>query len=302
MTKIVGLFDVDSKIPNLALMKISAHFKNKGYETEFYSPLFHDKYDLIFASKIFMYPHQNDYYLRKDMIKGGPGFDIYSKLPSKIDHVYPDYSLYNTIDFAMGYISKGCIRNCEFCIIPEMEGLTYKFADLEEFWKDQEKVMLLDNNILSCKYHLTELKKLIDSGVRIDFNQGLDIRLINKKNARLLSKIPRWKGLRLRFAFDDPKLAKIIEKKLFILNDAGISNGAIQFYLLIGYDTTHQENLMRLRFLRKKRIAVFVMPYNKMDPYQKYFARWINRYFYKYQDFQDYLSEDNKLKILSGLN
>lgn len=300
LNKIIGLFNVDSKIPNLALMKISAFFKKKGYRTESYSPLFHHDYHLVFASKIFSYPHLNDIYLRKGMIKGGPGFDHHSKLPFKIDHVYPDYSLYN-LDFAMGYITKGCMRNCKFCIVPEMEGQIYKSADLEEFRKDQERVMLLDNNILSYKYHLKELKKLIDSRVRVDFNQGLDIRLITKKNARLLSKIPRWKGLRLRFAFDDPNLKKTIEKKLIILNNAGISNGVLQFYMLIGFNTNHQENMMRLDFLKKKKIAAFVMPFDKTDLYQKSFTRWVNRYFYKYQNFQDYLVKRDQLKILAKL-
>lgn len=287
--KKVGLFDVDSVIPNLALMKLSAYYKEWNYDVEFYSPLFHSEYWLIYASKIFKYPHFNDAYIRDNMIKGGPGFNIHWKLDSKIDHIYPDYELYHC-DYAIGYITKGCIRNCPWCIIPKMEGMIYKFAELEEFCKDQEKVRLLDNNILAYKNHLEELKKLRDSRKRIDFNQGLDIRLITYENAKILHEIKRWKGLRLRFAFDDPTLKKIIKYKLEILNEVGISNGTIQFYVLIGFNTTHQENLMRVLFLKEKRIDVFVMPFNKMDPYQKSFARWVNRHYYKYQTWEDYIS------------
>lgn len=285
----IGLFDVDSKIPNLALMKLSAYYKKKNYQVEFYSPLFHNEYKIIVASKIFKYPHPNDAYIRKDMIKGGPGFDIYIKLDNKIDHIYPDYDLYHC-NYAMGYITKGCPRSCEWCIVPKMEGNIHKFAELEEFCKDQEKVRLLDNNILAYKHHIEELKKLIDSEKRIDFNQGLDIRLITYKNAKLLNEIPRWKGLRLRFAFDNPNLRKIIDKKLKILNEVGISNGTIQFYVLIGFNTTHQENLMRIQFLQEKRIDIFVMPFNKLDPYQRAFTRWVNRHFYKYETWDYYLS------------
>lgn len=280
---------MDSVIPNLALMKISAYYKEWCFEPEIYSPLFHSAYCLIYASKIFKYPHPNDAYVRDDMIKGGPGFNIHWKLDSHIDHTYPDYELYSC-DYALGYITKGCIRNCKFCIVPEMEGRIHKFAELEEFCKDQEKVRLLDNNILAYKDHITELKKLRDSKKRIDFNQGLDIRLITSENAKLLHEIKRWKGLRLRFAFDDPSLEKIIKYKLEILNDVGISNGTIQFYVLIGFNTTHQENLMRVLFLKEKGIDVFAMPYNKMDPYQKNFARWVNRYYYKYQTWEEYIS------------
>jgi len=290
---------VDSVMPNLALMKLSAYYKKWSYEVEFYSPLFHDEYWLIFASKIFKYPHFNDAYIRDDMILGGPGFyfsknfrknfHVMKKLQKEIDHIYPDYELYHC-DYGLGYITKGCIRDCEFCIVPDFEGNIYKFAELEEFCKDQERVKLLDNNILAYKDHINELRKLRDSGKRIDFNQGLDIRLITLENAKLLHEIKRWKGLRLRFAFDDPSLRKLIKSKLKILNDAGISNGTIQFYVLIGFNTTHRENLIRVKDLRKRGIDVFIMPYDKMDPYQKAFARWVNRHYDKYQTWENYIS------------
>ena len=230
--KIIGLLDEDYKretnlfntprqFPNLALMKISAYYKQKGYQVEGYSPIFHNKYHKIFVSKVFDWNSPIHSYIKKDMIKGGSGYDLCKNLHDKIEHIYPDYSLYG-IDYAMGFITRGCIRNCSFCIVPKKEGYIRKNADVEEFCKAQEKVRLLDNNILAYKDHITELKKLRDSGKRIDFNQGLDIRLITSENAKLLHEIKRWKGLRLRFAFDDPSLEKIIKYKLEILNDVGI--------------------------------------------------------------------------------
>ncbi len=304
--KKIGLFDIDSRIPNLALMKLSSYYKQQCLETEFYSPLLHSEYWLIYASKIFNYPHPNDAYLRDDMILGGSGFyfsekfkknfHVLKKLPKKFDHMYPDYDLYEC-DYSVGYITKGCIRTCGFCIVPKLEGMIYKFADLDEFCHDQNNVKLLDNNILAYKNHIDELRNLRNSEKRIDFNQGLDIRLITSENAKLLSEIKRWKGLRLRFAFDNLQLKKLIEYKLKILNDMGITNGCIQFYVLIGYNTNHQENLKRILFLKEKRIDIFVMPYNKMDPYQKSFARWVNRRFYKYQTWEDYVQKVQKRRF-----
>jgi hypothetical protein len=191
----------------------------------------------------------------------------------------------------MGYLTRGCIRECSFCVVPKMEGSVRKVAELEEFYRDQERIMLLDNNILAYKDHLKELQKLKELGKRIEFTQGFDIRLITKENAEILSEIPRWKGYRLKFAFDNPDLKKIVGTKLKILNFAGISNGTLQFYVLIGFNTSYQEDLMRVKFLKEKGIAVFVMPYDKMDPYQMHFARWVNRYFYKYEAFEEYLSK-----------
>lgn len=285
----IGLFSVDSVIPNLALMKLSAYYKKWKYNTEKYSPLLHSEYWLIYASKVFKYPHPNDAYVRENMIKGGPGFNIYTKLCEEVDHYYPDYGLYNC-DYAMGYLTKGCIRTCEWCIVPEMEGNIHKFAELKEFTENQTKIKLLDNNILAYKNHIEEIEKLRDSKKQIDFNQGLDIRLITKENASILREIRRWKGLRYRFAFDNPHDKKLIKYKLEILYDAGFTNGILQFYVLIGFNTLPREDLMRVNFLKRRGIDAFVMPFNKMDPYQKKFARWVNRHYYKKCSFKEYLS------------
>ena len=289
---IVGLFDVDGKIPNLALMKLSAYYKKWCYETERYSPIQHSKYHLVFASKLFKYPHPNDGYIRNDMIKGGPGFNIHIKLPEAIDHIYPDYELYNC-DYALGYLTKGCPRSCKHCIVPEMEGNIHKFANLEEFCKNQEKVRLLDNNILAYENHIEELQKLSNTKKKIDFTQGLDIRLITKENAPILREIKKWDGLRYKFAFDDPCLKRIIENKLKILFDVGFTPGILQFYVLIGFNTTSKQNLMRVNFLKEKGIDPFVMPFNKVDPYQKHFARWVNRHLYRKCSWKEYISNKN---------
>jgi len=293
MKPIIGLFDVDGKIPNLALMKLSAFYKKWGYQTELYSPLFHSNYWLIFASKVFKYAHPNDAYIREEMIKGGPGFDIHIKLPEEIDHIYPDYSLYNC-DYSLGYITKGCLRNCEFCIVPSMEGNIHKFANLEEFHRNQEKIRLLDNNILAYEHHIEELTKLQETKKRIDFTQGFDIRLITRENAEIIREIRHWDGLRYKFAFDDPNLKKIIEYKLDILFNAGFTPGILQFYFLIGFNTSPQEDLMRLHFLTEKGIDPFAMPYNKENQYQKAFARWVNRHLYRKCSFKEYLSHKNE--------
>jgi len=285
----IGLFSVDSIIPNLALMKISAYYKEWKYKTEKYSPLFHSEYWLVFASKIFKYPHPNDAYIRENMIKGGSGFNLYMKLDEDIDHIYPDYKLYNC-EFSIGNITRGCFRSCAWCIIPQSEGNIHKFAELEEFTQHQDRVKLLDSNILAYENHIEELEKLRDSKKRIDFTQGLDIRLITKENANVIREIKNWKGLRYRFAFDDPNLKNIIETKLHILYSIGFTSGILQFYILIGFNTSLQQDLMRVHFLQEKGIDIFAMPYNKLDPHQRKFARWVNRHYYKYCSWKEFNS------------
>jgi len=293
----IGLFDIDSKIGNLALMKLSTYHKRLGDEVEFYDPFFYKEYDRVYVSKIFFYEHPNDKYIKNWMIKGGTGLDIYAKLPYNVEHIYPDYDLYG-IDYAMGFITRGCIRNCSFCVVPKKEGMVRKNADYTEFTKEQENVMLMDNNILAYKNHLEELEKLKweNTHKHFDFNQGLDIRLINNENARALREIKIWKG-KYRFSMDHPNMEKIFEKKIKILNDAGISNGILRVFLLVGYDTTPEEDMKRIQFLKERKIKAFVMPFNKFDKYQSRLARWVNRFYYGYISFEEFCDNFTKADL-----
>ncbi len=287
--------------PNLALMKISAYYKKKGYKVEWYTPIkkYYNDYHKIFVSKVFTRKTPMDSYLTKDMIIGGTGYDLSTKLPDKIEHIYPDYDLYG-IDYAMGFITRGCIRSCDFCIVQNKEGMIHKHADFEEFWNDQKHIRFLDNNFLSYKNHIDELKKIIDINKRIDFYHGLDIRLINNVNASLLRKIQLWSGKRYTFAFDDIKSKLVIEKKLKILNDNGIKNSEINFFVLIGFNSTLKEDLIRINLLRDNKIRVYVMPYNKtiqhQEQYQKDLLKWVNyKPFYWKMDFETFLKKKKRI-------
>ena len=256
-------------------MKISTYYKQKGYKIEWYSPLFHNKYYKIFASKVFNWNSVWDDYIRKDIIVGGSGYSLETRLPDKIEHIYPDYELYD-IDYALGFLTRGCIRKCPFCIVWRKEGKIIKNADLEEFCKDQTDVVLLDNNFLAYENHVIELEKLLDTGKRFDFNQGLDIRLITKENAFLLKKLRRIPKTHLRFALDDVKLIPVIKKKLEILFDVGIKPTSMMFYVLVGFNSTEEDDLERINFLKKQKIKPYVMPFDKTDQYQKMIRDWVN--------------------------
>ena len=85
-----------------------------------------------------------------------------------------------------------------------------------------------------------------------------------------------WQKAQIRFAFDNPKLESIIEKKLAILEQVGFRFGKMMFYVLIGYNTTEDEDMKRINFLKKYRIDPYIMPYNKDDHYQRAVFRWVN--------------------------
>ena len=291
----IGLFDIDSKYHNLALMKLSAYHKRKGDETELYNPLFTKTYDRIYVSKIFTEFHINECYIPENFYRaGGSGFDLETKLPRETEHIMPDYSLYN-LDYSLGFTTRGCIRNCKFCIVPEKEGKIKEHAEVEEFLNPKSNVVvLLDNNFLALPSHIKKLQLFNDKGWRMDFNQGLDARLINKENAKLLAKI-KYKEM-IRFAWDNIEDETEIIKGLKLVIKAGIRPRNITVYVLIGFDTTFEEDLYRIKRLRDIKdergfIKAYVMNYNNTLKSRRYkdFMRWVNNpWIFKSCDWEEY--------------
>ena len=216
----IGLIDVDKgTYPNLVLMKLSAYHKEQGDEVEWYVP-FTDRYDRVYLSKVFSFTPDYDLCINADeVVRGGSGyaikmengkvvFDHYKNapLPSYIEHIYPDYSLYpNNNSTAYGFLTRGCPRGCGFCIVGEKEGRkSVKVADLNEFWKGQKNIVLYDPNFLACKEWKNLLEQLEASSALIDFNQGLDIRMMTEEKAEMLSRL-RMKPCILLTAFPNRK-------------------------------------------------------------------------------------------------
>lgn len=266
----IGLYDVDSTIPNLALMKLSAYYKSKGAKVEFYSP-FGGHYDKVYISKVFDFSILK--YKPKGAIIGGSGYDLSVKLPNDIEHIYPDYSLYDC-DYAMGFITRGCPRKCSFCVVPEKEGKIQKVGGVNDFWKGQKKIKLLDNNLTAHPDCLDMLQELKDTKAKIDFSQGMDLRIMTPEIAESLSGVKLWK--QLHFAWDDIRLEKSIFKGLDCLVANGVKKYKIMVYILIGFDSTPEEDMYRIMKLREYGVDPFVMPFDKKNGYQRKLARWVN--------------------------
>jgi len=293
MTARIGLFDVDSKYHNLALMKLSAYHKKKGDETEFYNPLFAKNYDKVYVSKIFTRRNINEGYIPEECTMGGSGFDLISRLPEEIEHLKPDYSLYK-LNYSLGFTTRGCIRNCGFCIVRKKEGDIKEHAEVEEFLNPESNiVILLDNNFLALPSHIKKLQLFINKGWRIDFNQGLDIRLINKENARLLAKVKHLK--QIRFSWDLIYYEKEVKEGLKTLFKMGVKPYRIMIYVLCNYNTNFREDMYRFEELVNLGLDPFIMIYEGGNKKIRDFARWVNKRVYKVCDWQDYdRRTDNK--------
>ena len=266
----VGLIDIDSKIPNLALMKISAWAKKAGNKVELTSPLFAKQYDEIWASKIFDYTEMP--LLPDNANLGGSGINLSSRLPFEDSKIMPDYDLYNC-KYAIGFTSRGCNRNCPWCIVPEKEGKWISDADIYQCWNGQDKIQLLDGSMnTNDQWFEYILNQLIREKMEVDFSQGLDIRYLNDKQAYLLSKVRLWK--RIHFAWDLIQIEKQVRKKIKILKKHKLNY--VSFYVLIGFNSTPEEDMYRVETLRGLEVESFVMPYDKFNKYQRSFTRWVN--------------------------
>lgn len=303
----IGLIDVDGHhYPNLALMKISAWHKAQGDSVEWYEPMFSGHMDKVYMSKVFSFSPDYEYCIDSDeVVKGGTGYAIsliggvekYDKkkdtpLPKEIDHIYPDYSLYPkfTKDTAYGFLTRGCPRGCNFCHVAPKEGkCSTKVANLSEFWNGQSHIVLCDPNILACKDRIELLNQLKDSGAWVDFNQGLDVRLINSEILSLLKQI---KIKRIHFAWDDYRQKEIITEKLrFIRDNTDWGRQKVSVYILTNFDTTFEQDVERVEFVREMQMQPYVMIYDKKHANIRY--RKLQRYsnpiiFWKLNNFTEY--------------
>ena len=307
----IGLIDVDGhNYPNLPLMKLSAWHKKRGDIVRWYEPFdgLLEKYDKVYLSKVFSFSPDYEYPIYADeVIRGGSGYaielvdgkEIYHKdrdpdLPQKIEHIYPDYSLYPemTKDTAYGFLTRGCVRNCDFCHVCKKEGFgSRKVADLSEFWNGQKNIVLCDPNILACHDHMELLQQLIDSKAKVNFNQGLDIRIVNDCNIEFLKRI-RLDGI--HFAFDRWQDKDIIEPRLRAFADkTGFdrNRGRVMVYILTNYDTTIEQDIYRIQLCRELNFSPYPMIYDKKhaDPIYSKIQRWCNNFiFWSCPTFEDY--------------
>lgn len=286
----IGLIDVDGhNFPNLPLMKISAHHKAQGDDVEWCIPLLH--YDVIYKSKVFDDTYTNDVYDVLDadkIIKGGTGYDLHNKLPDEIEHIYPDYSLYGITDEAYGFLTRGCPRGCPFCIVAEKEGKASKqVAELNEFWRGQKNIKLLDPNITASKECEKLFDDLIESKAKIDFTQGLDARVITDK---AVWQINHMKVDIIHFAWDNYEM-KTYEKLKRIRPLLKMNHRKLAVYVLTNFNTTHEQDLERVMKLKELDYDPYVMIYDKPNAPKitKQLQRYVNnRFIFRSCEWEDY--------------
>lgn len=292
----VALLAVDSNYPNLALMKVSAWHKSQGDTVEWYNPF--DTYDRLYMAKVFSFTPDYGFVIanvRGEVVRGGTGYDIRSSLPGDMDRLQPDYSLYPAVDSrtSYGFLTRGCPNRCRWCVVPQKEGGIRPYMDVDDITLHGERpyAVLMDNNVLACDYGLSQLEKIAERRYHVDFNQGLDARLVTPDVARLLARV-RWIK-RIRFGCDTPAQIVECERAIQLVRQAGYKGEFFLYCILIDFD----ESYHRLSYWRKyKYVLPHAQPYRDLNnphqripQWQKDMAHWADRKeLYRSCDFKDF--------------
>uniref|UniRef100_A0A6M3LZY9 Radical SAM superfamily protein n=2 Tax=viral metagenome TaxID=1070528 RepID=A0A6M3LZY9_9ZZZZ len=299
---------VDGKMPNLALMKLAAWHINQDDEVELLREGYHAKLkniDKIYVSCIFP---QNvpavasmlSWFKGIPVEYGGPGFDKPSHLPEEVEHIRPWYPLYG-VDYDMGKTTWGCPKKCPFCVVPNLEGDFQEHADIEEFhWPGHKNVVLMDNNYLYSTRWEETLDWINQRKMKVNFNQGLDLQYLTHEKADVLRRTrlypSSFKKPGVSFAWDLMEEEPYVERGIKILKDSGFRMWKVQIYMLVGFNTTFEQDLYRVDKILGHGLDPFVMVYNhrRDDPQLLRLARWVNKHLYSVVDFKDYHVEDEE--------
>jgi len=288
--KTIALYDVDATavIPNFALAKIARFHLESGDRVVSYDPNFpleHSTFDKVYASKIFDFSDASHLDSER-MVIGGSGWDgalgpRARKLPPEIDALAPHYGLYPWFKHNMGYAMRGCRFRCGFCSVWSREGHAHAYARIRDLIvQDSNFLILLDNDFFGNPLWRERIAEIRTLDLKVCFSQGLNIRIITDEQCRALASVQftniQDSRRQLYFAWDLFKDERLILRGIERVKAAGIKPWQMSFYVLIGHNTTPQEDMHRVRTLHDQGADIYVMAMDRTDDYQQKFQRWVN--------------------------
>ena len=290
----VRLTHIDGKLPNLALMKLAHWHKAQGDRVTLArtpSPsMFEPTYDLVYGSSIFQW--SSGKVVRAlgdafpDAVIGGTGTDSAVTVEQTIgmdEYEHYDYSIYPEYEWSIGFTQRGCRLNCGFCVVPAKEGKPRSINRIVDIWREgtPRSVVLLDNDFFGQDLWRDRIDEIKDGGFKVNFNQGVNIRMITDETAAALASVKYFdadfKVRRLYTAWDNLGQEKVFFRGLDKLTQAGIPGRNVMVYMLIGYkpDETMDEILHRYYRLKDAGCRPYPMVYNNANKELKHFQKWV---------------------------
>jgi hypothetical protein len=317
---IVRLTALDGKLPNLALMKLSAWHKSQGDEVIFTSlperDLFEPSYDRVYGSAIFKFSAPTVERFRSefpDAIVGGTGTDdkrtVEEIIGSEYEHY--DYSIRPDYAFSLGFTQRGCRLKCGFCVVPRKEGAPRSVNRIADIWRGeghQKKVCLLDNDFFGQPKEewRARIAELRSGKFKVCFNQGLNVRLIDEEACAALSTInymdDQFTTRRLYTAWDNLKDEGIFMRGVDMLEAAGVPPKHLMAYMLIGYDPSETWERIWHRFRRMvdRGISPYPMVFDRKRTDLLCFQRWVLTGIYRFVPWNEYKRQTKTPESMEG--
>jgi len=302
----VRITQLDGALPNVALMKLSHWHKSRGDEVWFSKSwerdLLEPEFDVVYGSAIFQWTKPKLARFMKefpDAIVGGTGTSSTMTVEDVTggEYEYFDYDIYPNFRQSIGFSQRGCRLKCSFCVVPGKEGKNKDNGSIARIWRGEphpKEIILLDNDFFGAPGWVGKAEEILEGDYKVNFNQGINIRLIHKQGAEYLSRMKffesKFKYKRLHTAWDNPKDEKRFFKGLDILLDAGIKPRDIMVYMLVGYwpGETMDDILDRFNKIKQSGCLPYPMVFDRENKEHKKFQRWVNRRYYQIVDWKDY--------------
>jgi len=276
--------------PPLGLLKLAAYHQQRGDCVRLVNGISDDGFepDVIYVTSLFTYAwepvhevirYYSTRYRRARVIVGGiyaslcsghlkqtfgNRIEVYEGLVPEVEELLPDYSLVPGCKASIVFSSRGCIRKCPFCSVPELEPKFEAKKSIKHLiYPGHKKVTLWDNNILASPYWRDIFDELEESELEIDFNQGLDARLLTEETAL------RLKRLRIpivRLAYDSKGIKKSLKQAIGLLKDIGIDGRRMVVYCLYNHLDTPEDFLERIKDLIDWGVVSYPMRYQALEP------------------------------------
>ena len=291
----VLLLHLDGKLPNLALMRISAHHRAQGDDVVLrrapteaaVEPELGDRFDRIYASALFTRTRpvaERLLRVRPDAVIGGTGWDLGRTLEDVgVTTRAQDYSIYPHFRASIGFTQRGCRLRCGFCVVPAKEGPTREEQSIAELWRGEphpREVLLLDNDFFGVRGWRDRIAELHAGAFKVCFSQGINARMLSDEAAEALASVDyrddAFKVRRLYTAWDSREDEATLFRGLERLKAAGVKPDHVMVYLLVGYwpGETHADRDYRRARLRAWGARPYPMPYVR-TPELVGFQRWI---------------------------
>lgn len=289
------LFHLDGKMPNLALMRLSAHLKEQGAEVVFRRTGQPERTlweldqapDQVYASTIFQATKPAVLRLQRaypGAIIGGTGYDIAKTLESVgVSTRALDYSLYPDFRPSIGFTQRGCRLRCSFCVVPAKEGRVREEQTIAEIWRGEpypREVVLLDNDFFGQAHWRDRIRELQEGKFKVSFNQGINARCLTEEAAEAIASVLYYDDgfttRRIYTAWDNLKDEQRLFEGLGRLVKYGVKPDHIMVYMLIGYwpGESEEDRLHRQRKLREFGCRPYPMPFVR-TPELVGFQRWV---------------------------